>query len=232
MKKVLITRPNHNVPTQYFYYWSKKIIETAKLMEMDVLDLKVEMANKKAFDKAIKSNPAFVIMAGRGHFKKAKMADNEILIEQEDCGKMKSKTICAFLSKSAEGLGEKSVASGATAYIGHDDDFILCCAPQKRSDPLLDEMAGFFLDPLRALVEDVLRGKTANISTEMAKKALKENIKKAGNSKYDFIAPYLLWNMKHLKCIKKERIKLLLFILIFSMVFTNAISFCLDLATD
>lgn len=57
---LLVTRPNHDNPTNYLYYWSKQVIDEANKKKINVLDLAAKKSNRKDFLSYInKHNPKF-----------------------------------------------------------------------------------------------------------------------------------------------------------------------------
>lgn len=63
----LVTRPNHDLTTNYLFYWSLLVIKKAKEKGFQVLDLKGRKANKKNFDSYIKRHkPVLVFFNGQG----------------------------------------------------------------------------------------------------------------------------------------------------------------------
>ena len=206
MKTILITRPNYDIPTRYFYYWNKEVIDLAKKQGLEVIDLKVERANHKDFKKEIRKNPFLVILNGQRSEKGISGFRGEVLLECGEEGLFKSKIVCSFLSDSMKKLGMKSIKSGAVAFIGYDDNFVFLCRPKIKTSPLLDETAHPFLDPLRSLAIDLLSRKNPDQSTEKARKAFKAALKRL-SERDKFSAPFILWDMNHLKLVKKQRIE-------------------------
>lgn len=191
-KTILITRPNCDCVTRYFYYWAKGPIQKAKDKMMGILDLKVERANEKDFKRAMKKNPSLVVFNGDDNLKFFGLNDDE--------GAFKSKIVCDFPSR-ARILGIKNIGTGAKAYIGFDDNFIFCCYPGRTYDPLEDKLAHFFLDSPSIIVSSLLDGLSVDESMNKAKEFLKESIEEVKYSECEFIAPFLLWDMRHLKLI-------------------------------
>ena len=66
-KRLLITRPNHDVTTSYLSAWSKKIIEAARNRNIDVIDLHDRRANSEEVEQFImKKEPELIIFNGHG----------------------------------------------------------------------------------------------------------------------------------------------------------------------
>lgn len=198
-KVIVITRPNYNRSTRYFYYWGKESIAVAKEKGIKIIDLKVERATSKEFEKAMKLNPCMIIFNGCGNVNKILGFNNEILIDSD--------SNCLFSNKTARILGIRSDEGNRVAYIGHSKPFVFIHS-SSIYNPSDDEVAHFFLDPLRDIAIDILNGLTSGDAFLKAKELLKENIKKCSDSEYSFLVPFLFWNMNNLVLIGDEDLRL------------------------
>ena len=202
-KTILITRPNYDKITRYFYYWAKIPIEKAKKKNIDILDLKVEKNNRKDFERAMEKNPCLVILNGDRNPEGSKGFQD---LPKEDI--FDSKIVCSFACKTSRILGIRN-DFGAKAYVGYNDNFIFCCNPEKSYNPLDDEIAHFFLDPPMILASELIDGFSVKQSIKKAEDLLKNNIEKViKNKEYEFMAPYLLWDLKHLKVRGNKNVKI------------------------
>lgn len=203
-KSILITRPDHSSRTHYFCYWYDDIIELAREKGMDIFDLKAEKATREQFAKVMETNPSMLIFNGSKDMEKLLGFYNEVLMDKD--------SVCLFPSKTSGVIGIRDVNSASVAYIGHIDDFVLCCCPFSCRNPLDDDLAHLFLDPLKYLTECLLAGMTAERTVAKVNRLYKRNIKSITskrNSKYDFAVPYLFWNMNHLKLIGDREVKVI-----------------------
>ena len=69
-KCILMTRPLHDIPTQYLHFLSGELKkEIDSVGEYTVIDLETEKAVRKEFEKALdKANPRLVILHGHGSY--------------------------------------------------------------------------------------------------------------------------------------------------------------------
>ena len=207
-KTLLITRPKHDITTRYLFYWSGKLIDLAKEKGFYVLDLDDKRANAKEFNSMVrKHEPSFIFINGHGNESIICGHDNEVLVEadkNEDI--FKEKIIYALSCKSAKILGRKSIEKGALVYIGYDGDFIFWHDDEKVSRPLEDKTAALFLEPSNQIVRSILKGHSAEDSSNRSKNKFYENIKSllSSESSNGFLVPYLLWDLKNQICLGKK----------------------------
>ena len=195
---IVITRPNYNRSTRYFYYWAKEAISIAKEKGFKVIDLKVERATEKELKRSLKLNPCMVVFNGCEDIKKLLGFNNEILIDDLQC---------LFSNKTAKIIGVRDVKNNKFAYIGHTKPFMFIHS-SSIYDPLDDEIAHLFLDPLENLVVEILNGRTAKEAFLKSKQLLKENINSCLNSEKDFVVPYLISNYENLILVGNEETKI------------------------
>ncbi|MEN8253639.1 MAG: hypothetical protein ABFQ62_04675 [Patescibacteria group bacterium] len=200
---ILITRPNHDRPTNYLFYWSKPVIKTAEDRGFSILDLKGKKANKKALTSYFKRHkPKIVFFNGHGNIDVITGIDNQILIKANDNDDLLAdKIIYARSCKSAKMLGENCVRNKKViAYIGYINDFILLNDSEKVTKPLKDKIASYFLEPSNLVVKTLIKG---NSPKEAYDRSQKESIRKIKHllspktSKEEkSLVPYLWRNMK------------------------------------
>ena len=78
---MLITRPNHDITTNYLYYWSIRIIEQAHKSHGKVVDLRGKRVNLKEFSSIIKkTKPSFMVINGHGDENTITGYNNEVLV--------------------------------------------------------------------------------------------------------------------------------------------------------
>lgn len=124
IEKLVITRPDHELTTNYLSNWSQIIILEAKRRNVQVVDLKRERANRREFESVIsKTQPIFIILNGHGNDTMVTGHENLPLVEAGVNEQSLKGTITYAIScRSAKRLGKKAVKTGARAYIGYDDN--------------------------------------------------------------------------------------------------------------
>jgi len=121
IQALLLTRPNHDLITNYFFYWSTFVIVEAKKKSIKVLDLQGKRANKQIFTSYItKHQPLLVFLNGHGDDNSIAGHDNEILIEKNKNENLfRGKIIYARSCNAANKLGPSCVKKGTLVFIGY-----------------------------------------------------------------------------------------------------------------
>ncbi len=203
----LITRPNHDVTTNYLFYWSLKIIELADKKGFEIIDLKAQRANRKEFINIInKTKPVFIVLNGHGNETTITGFNDENLIQIDENEKLLSGKIAYVVScKSAKKLGPQCVDSGTKAYIGYIDDFTFMLDETKISKPLEDKTAQLFLEPSNQIAISLLKGNSAGDSYKKSQEFFQRNIRRLLTSETASsdkgVLPFLFWDMKNQVCI-------------------------------
>ena len=211
---VLVTRPEYDYTTRFISAWAVKVIDFAKSKGMSVFDLSKERATKKEFESiAGKKNPRFIFLNGHGDDKMITGQDGEVLIESgENEGVLNSKIVYALSCRSAKKLGPESVASGADAYIGYDEDFIFMYSNEKRLRPTEDKTAAMFLESSNQVAMSLLKGNSTQTSHRNSRKAFIRNIQKLLTSKVaqedSSAVRYLVWDMQHQVCLGDQEARI------------------------
>lgn len=202
-KILLVTRPKHDLATNYLFYWTIHVIKQAMSKNFKILDLKEKKANKRNFESYIrKHQPDLVFFNGHGSESAIAGYDNEILIEVGSNESLLSKKIIYARScEAAKSLGSKCVQKGAIAFIGYRKKYFLGYSQAKISQPLKDEVARLFLEPSNLIPISLLKGNTAEDSYKKSQKAMRNNLFFMLSSKASQIqkdaAPYLWANINY-----------------------------------
>jgi len=204
---LLITRPNHDITTNYLYYWSQKIIDEADKKGVKTVDLRGRRANKKEFTSVInKIRPRLIVLNGHGDNKSVTGFDNEVLIEVGNNEKLLERKIAYAVScSSAKTLGSKCIDFGTDTYIGYTDDFVFMINETKITKPLEDKTAQLFLEPSNKIAISLLKGNSSGNSYKKSQEVFRRNITHLLTSESSQegkeALPYLLWDMRHQVCL-------------------------------
>jgi hypothetical protein len=211
---MLVTRPNHDVTTNYLYLWSRAVIDCAKKFNKTIIDLVGKRANNKEFNSIVKkTNPDLLFLNGHGDEETITGFDNEPLISlSENIEILKGKIIFARSCKSAKKLGKEAVKNGCKAYLGYDDDFVFMADDDFILRPLMDKIAEMFLKPSNQVVISMIKGNTAGEADIKSKELFKKNAQRlmtstAPKDQKDLI-PYLLWDYNHQVCLGDTKAKI------------------------
>lgn len=205
---MLITRPNHDVTTNYLFYWSISLINLAEERKISVSDLAKKRANLKEFTSVIlKTKPTLIVLNGHGDDSVVTGYNNEALVNTDNSQSLLNGSIVYARScRSARKLGPQAVLSGCKAYVGYDEDFVFVSEEAKVSHPLDDRTAQLFLEPSNQVVISLLKGHSPAESNRRSKEAYKRNIQKlmsSSSSKEDVeLIPNLVWNYMHQVCLE------------------------------
>lgn len=210
---MLITRPNHDITTNYLYYWSLALIKYAKKIGRPVVDLKGKRANKKEFISVLKKvNPIFIVLNGHGNEEAVTGFDNKPLVNLDNVDILKEKIVYARSCQSAKKLGVKSVSEGCKSYIGYDEDFVFVTGEDRLTQPLQDKTAQLFLEPSNKIVTYLLKGHASSISNQRSKDLYKKSIQKfmlsSATKEEKELIPYLVWDYNHQVCLGDQNAKL------------------------
>ncbi|MFH1601700.1 MAG: hypothetical protein ABIB61_01960 [Candidatus Shapirobacteria bacterium] len=213
-KALLVTRPNHDLTTNYLFCWSLPVIKEARKKDFQVLDLEGNKANKKNFDSHIKRHrPILVFFNGHGSKEMIGGFDNEVLVRVDRDEKLLSeKMVYARSCDSAEELGYKCVRKGTIVFIGYRRKYFLVYSQSKSTRPQQDEVAKLFLEPSNLVPISLLKGNTASISFKKSQGGMRRNLRFMLSSKASQVqrdaAPYLWRNIKSQVVIGNKKAKI------------------------
>lgn len=213
MNNFLITRPNHDITTNYLYYWSSLVIDKAFEKNIPVIDLKGKRANRKELTSIIKKiNPTLIFFNGHGNNSSITGFDNQILIETNDNEfLLEGKIIYSLSCRSASKLGKCCISAGTKAYLGYKEDFIFMFDENCISKPLADKTVAYFLIPSNYLIISLLKKNTPQEAYKKSQQTFKKHIRKLLTSetvKTDKeLIPYLVWDMTHQVCLGDQAVK-------------------------
>lgn len=200
-KKILITRPNHEITTHYLCEWSQEIVDLALTKNFDVHDLKGTKAND-AISYLEKQKYDFVILNGHGNIEGTEIYghDNEKLIDSKEGYKSLRNTLVYALSCCAsKSLGKKCCDNGTRAFIGYQDVFIFYYDKNMASRPLKDEYAKRILKPANQVSIGIMKGNNVSEAVEKSKDLFKQELLKLQSSESligsENVAMALMWNM-------------------------------------
>jgi len=206
---LLVTRPNFDLTTRYISVWAEKIVKFAKSKNKNVFDLRKDRANREEFESMIrKHNPGLVFLNGHGNEKQVAGQDNEVLLSLGDNENiLKNKAVYALSCRSGKLLGPGSIKSGASSYIGYEEDFIFLYDEKQINRPKEDKTAEIFLEPSNQVMISLLKGHAAKEAHENSKQSFAKRIRKMLSSQSTRIESsavrYLIWDMQCQVCHEK-----------------------------
>lgn len=201
-KTFLVTRPNHDLITNYLFHWSGQVIKEAVNKNFQVLDLKERKANKRDLENYVKKNkPTLIFFNGHGSSSAICGYDDGVLVEvDKNEGLLSNAVIYARSCSAAEYLGRRCVQEGTVAFVGYRKDYFLGYSQSKSTQPLADRVAGLFLEPSNLIPISLLKENTAGESFRKSQEAMRRNIRFMNSSaalpSQKDAAPYLWRNVK------------------------------------
>jgi len=205
--KMLVTRPQYDIPTRYLSAWAEEIIDFAKKKGVDVVDLAKEKANKNDFiGRMQKIRPDIVFLNGHGDDDCVTGHDYGVLIKAHENDDLLVGLITYALScNSGKSLGVKVAANKNTTYIGYKDKFALVCSADCITKPLTDNRARPFMESSNQVMISLLKGNRAQDASDRSKGKFREHYRKLLSSGSDpdarMDAQCLWWNLLNQVCL-------------------------------
>jgi hypothetical protein len=212
--RLIVTRPQHDIPTNYLSHWAGEIIKLAEEKGIDVIDLIRDKANRSELEGRLrKLSPEIVFLNGHGSEDCIGGHNDEVLVKAEDNHEvLKGKITYALACKSGKVLGRKISKGNDATYIGYTDDFIFISDNNYVSKPLSDPKARLFMEASNHVMVSLLKGHSAQEASEKSKNAFRANFTRLLSSGNDpdssNIAKYLWWNMRNQVCLGNGAAKL------------------------
>lgn len=200
-KSLLVTRPNHDQPTNYLYHWSTFVIKEAEKKGLKIYDLDSDKANKKNFDSYIKlQKPKIVFLNGHGDENTITGYNNEILLQVGDTQILNENIVYARSCDAGTKLGKELISKGAKVFIGYVRKFNVGYTPSKVFKPLEDTLAKLFLEPSNLIMTTIIKGHNTEEAQKRSKDAMIKNFRKmlSTTATYEerFAASWLWGNIK------------------------------------
>lgn len=201
-KIILITRPNHDLTTNYLYFWSEPVIATAKKHRFTILDLAKNKANRKTFFSYLKSKkPAFIFLNGHGSKKEISGYDNEVLINTNSSLPYSPSIIYARSCDSGQILGKLLIQKGVNAFIGYNRKFVFLYDPIYNAKPQKDPIAKIFLEPTNLIPTTIIKGHSSYSAHKRSQENMHKNFSQlllSSSSSEEKYCASLLWS--NIKC--------------------------------
>lgn len=210
-KKLLITRPSYEVPTNYLFHWSKSLVRLAKKNGFSVTDLKKGEARRNRVERALRRKKTLLaFFNGHGSADSIFGQNGEMVVSTVlNAEKLAGKIVFARACQSAKKLGKAAVEKGAKAYLGYKEDFVFLFDKDKEEKPLEDETASLFLEPSNRVAEVLIQGGSAGEANKTGKAAYREKIEgfltsEASPAETEAVR-YLIWDEQNQTCVGDQK---------------------------
>lgn len=212
-KCTLITRPNHDLATNYLCMWSESVVKLSS-KKRKTFDLKGEKATASNFKSYVeKHQPDFIFINGHGNEYEIAGFNNETLVKVgNNESLLAEKIVYARSCDAARILGEQVSKNNSSTFIGYKKSYILGRNPLKSNYPLTDEVARLFMEPSNLISISIIKGRTAKEAYLKSQSEMMKNfffmLSSKANSNQRDAAPYLWSNRKNQVLLGNENAKL------------------------
>lgn len=178
---MLVTRPRHDLITDYLYHWSRELLEMAKSKGMSVFDLEVDKATRQNFESYVrKQKPSLILVNGHGDSRTITGDANKPIIDMKS--KIKTSVMYARSCDAAEALGHTLVSGSTKSFIGYRRKFTLSYTRAYSAKPLKDPLARLFLEPSNLVASTIIKGHPAKEAHNRSQEAMRKNFRKMMSS--------------------------------------------------
>ncbi|MCD6371161.1 MAG: hypothetical protein J7L39_00390 [Candidatus Aenigmarchaeota archaeon] len=192
MKKLLITRPDHDEATYFIYHWSNEIIKSAEKRGIKVYDLAKDRANRVSFLSYMEAqNPKFVVLNGHGDSHAIFGHKNEMVANERDGEIFKGKIVYTIACEAAKSFGRKIVKSGCRCFIGYREKFVFVIDERELTKPLKNRFAAPFFIATNKIPLTLVKGNTASEALRRTREEFRRQIIKWRQSK-ELEAPFII----------------------------------------
>lgn len=204
---LLPTRPRHDTPTHYLFYWAGVLIDEAKKKGVKVIDLYKEKAKRKKLHSYLAKQPVdIVILNGHGN-QEAVAGQNEIILSTGNgTGLLKDKVMFVRACDAGAILGKEIMRMGARGFIGYIQPFMFPIDKDYFNKPLEDELAAPVLKCSNQVGISLIKGGSVTEAQKDSLDKYTEMIDKYSSSEVanSFLLPILLWNMTSQVCYQEK----------------------------
>jgi len=183
MKKgVVITLPKSDDVTEYFYFFSKPIIDACIKYDVDIRKIEKHKVNRVNVEKDILSyDHNFIIFNGHGSTNSIHGHGDEMLIKKgTNENILKNRIVYVRACWASLELGP-SINKGKKdwgCFIGYDLEFGFWYDQTRIATPSKDTVAKVFFDTSNLIPIGLIKGQTAKQANENSKKAMLKSINK------------------------------------------------------
>ncbi|MCH8945361.1 MAG: hypothetical protein IIA85_00365 [Nanoarchaeota archaeon] len=179
---LIITLPKSDIVTEYLSVFSKQIIDVCKEKSVKFKPLEKNHANKKEFEKLLKSiDYKLIILNGHGSPNVIQGHKNKELIKVGDNEEILSERITYARSCWAVlGVGNESMKHNKEGcFIGYDIPFMFLIDINHSANPIKDQTAKIFFETSNLVPIGLIKNHSAIESHENSKKSMLKAINKA-----------------------------------------------------
>jgi len=172
---IIIGRCSCDETVKYPFYWSEELIEEAKKIGYNVIDLKNENFIEQNFSKHMQEqNPRFVFLNGHGtEYFAMGFNKQPVLIVNKNDYLLKGKIAHIISCFTAKFLAQSSIDKGCEGYIGYNDYFYIWFI---EDDPSKDIISIMFKEAVNETSKTLINGGSIKEAYEQSQEIYEKRI--------------------------------------------------------
>ena len=186
MKKMLITRPNYDIGSNYLFLWSQSVIVFALKHEWHVEKADYDKAIRNEFESRVKNKPDFIFINGHGSSVNVCGHKRNILVDFDNCKSLKNTITFTRACNCVTKLGKKAVSNGCIAFIGYWKEFWVPRLHSYESTPLKDPLAKPVLEVSNVIPNSLIKGHTVEEAINNSHKVSEKHLLRLITSKEQY----------------------------------------------
>ena len=186
-KKLLVTRPYHDINTEYLHSFAKgilKLVRTTK--DIHATDLEGGKATRNQVEKCLANeNPGLVFLNGHGNRLVICGHRDEVIIDKSNINLTKGRIVYALACDCLEELGVLAVQSGTEAFVGYRARFMIVKDSSRDTVPDKDKNVLPFKRACSTLINALVFSNPVGKAIELTKREYEHSIRSYGTSEDD-----------------------------------------------
>lgn len=160
--KILICRANYDPTTRYVYCWANKIKEEAKLLGMEVIDLKNEHFDGNKLKNMIEEHdPYLVFLSGHGTLYSIQGLNRcDVVVRCMNDHLFKDRIVYALSCSTSSILGRSAKTKGCKCYIGYTGEIIFPFFAYPENEVFNDYLSEPFMKVSNEIMLNLIKGKS------------------------------------------------------------------------
>jgi hypothetical protein len=187
VRKLLVTRPHHDISTEYLHFFAKDTLKLVKTMsDVHATDLEGEKATRSKVEQCIrKESPRLIFLNGHGSKSVVCGHKDEIILNKENIDVTKGKIVYALACDCLEELGVLAVEKGTETFIGYKAQFMIVKDPSRNTVPDKDKNALPFRKACSTLINALIECHPIREALDLTRKEYERAIRLYGTSEDD-----------------------------------------------
>lgn len=186
-KKLLVTRPYHDINTEYLHSFAKDILKLVRTTKnIHATDLEGDKATRNQVEKCLtKENPGLVFLNGHGDRLAICGHRDEVILDKYNISLTKGRIVYALACDCLKELGVLAVHGGTEAFIGYRARFMIVKDQSRDTVPDKDKNALPFKRACFMLINALVFSNPVSKAIELTKREYEHSIRSYGTSEDD-----------------------------------------------